>query len=70
MAGLITTRARRKSLRAIIWLAALLIVGLIGFSRIYLGVHYPSDVIAGYIAAIFWMGALKAVAQRRERARA
>jgi undecaprenyl-diphosphatase len=70
IAGLITTRARRKWLRAIIWLVAFVIVGLIGFSRIYLGVHYPSDVIAGYIAAIFWMGALKAVAQRRERARA
>jgi membrane-associated phospholipid phosphatase len=28
---------------------------LIGLSRIYLGVHYPSDVIAGYAAAIVWV---------------
>jgi undecaprenyl-diphosphatase len=28
----------------------------IGLSRIYLGVHYPSDVIAGYLAAAVWVG--------------
>jgi undecaprenyl-diphosphatase len=33
-----------------------LIVLLIGFSRIYLGVHYPSDVTAGYISGILWFG--------------
>ncbi|MET0786922.1 MAG: phosphatase PAP2 family protein [Paenisporosarcina sp.] len=27
----------------------------IGLSRIYLGVHYPSDVIAGYFAGGFWL---------------
>lgn len=28
---------------------------LIGFSRLYFGVHYPSDVAAGYLAAIVWV---------------
>ena len=27
----------------------------IGISRIYLGVHYPSDVLGGYIAGIMWV---------------
>jgi len=35
--------------------ATLLIVG-IGVSRIYLGVHYPSDVVAGYAAGATWLG--------------
>lgn len=32
-----------------------LIILLIGFSRVYLGVHYPSDVIAGFSLGIFWI---------------
>jgi undecaprenyl-diphosphatase len=28
---------------------------LIGFSRIYLGVHYTTDVLAGYSAALIWV---------------
>ncbi|WP_237715623.1 MULTISPECIES: phosphatase PAP2 family protein [Pelosinus] len=35
--------------------ATLLIVA-IGVSRIYLGVHYPSDVVAGYAAGATWLG--------------
>jgi len=31
---------------------------MIGLSRIYLGVHYPSDVIAGYCAGAVWVGAV------------
>lgn len=33
----------------------LLFIGLIGLSRIYLGVHYPTDVIAGYLSASSWL---------------
>jgi undecaprenyl-diphosphatase len=44
-----TVRMRRITLT----LAALLIL-LIGLSRMYLGVHYPSDVLAGYLAGFIW----------------
>jgi undecaprenyl-diphosphatase len=44
-----TRRMRRATLAG----AGLLILG-IGLSRLYLGVHYPSDVIAGYLAGFAW----------------
>lgn len=33
---------------------AIILIILIGISRIYLGVHYPSDVLAGYLAGLLW----------------
>ena len=43
------------------WLGAGVLVGAIGLSRIYLGVHYPSDVLAGYAAAVVWVLAVRSV---------
>ena len=44
-----------------IWLAAAFLVAMIGLSRIYLGVHYPCDVIAGYLAGAVWITAVTVV---------
>ena len=35
---------------------AIVLILCIGVSRIYLGVHYPSDVLAGYSVGLFWIG--------------
>jgi membrane-associated phospholipid phosphatase len=41
--------------RAGIYSIAVLIVGLIGLSRLVLGVHYPTDIMAGYAVGLLWL---------------
>jgi undecaprenyl-diphosphatase len=35
--------------------ALVVLVLLIGYSRMFFGFHYVSDVVGGYIAGIFWL---------------
>lgn len=49
---------RTHQRRWIQWLTVTLLgmlVLLIGSSRIYLGAHFPSDVLAGYAAGLIWL---------------
>lgn len=52
--------------KAALRIATGLLLLSIGATRIYLGVHYPSDVLAGYLVAIAWIAVVLA-AQRRLR---
>ena len=61
LAGLLTRRIRSQTGRVLIWTLAAVLVAAIGLSRVYLGVHYPSDVIAGYLAASLWVSTLVAL---------
>jgi undecaprenyl-diphosphatase len=35
-------------------LSSIVLVLAVGFSRVFLGVHYPSDIVAGWALAIAW----------------
>lgn len=60
LAAVLAARMASRAHRLAVWIAAAAVVLLIGMSRIYLGVHYPSDVAAGYCAAIIWVAAVRA----------
>jgi undecaprenyl-diphosphatase len=55
IAVLIARRVGNAFGRGAILAAAALLIAAIGLSRIYLGVHYPTDVIGGFLVAACWI---------------
>ena len=52
---------KRAWARALVMLAALIVIVAICISRLYLGVHYPSDVVAGVVIGLAWAGFCMAI---------
>ena len=68
-ATLLSPRLVRWPARVAVWAVAVGLSLLVGLSRIYLGVHYPSDVLAGYAAGAAWVATV-ALGDRAAHARA
>ena len=47
--------------RYVVLLLAVSFVLAVGLSRVYLGVHYPSDILAGWLASLAWVVGLRFV---------
>jgi undecaprenyl-diphosphatase len=54
LGALLARFATRRRTKAYLLTVALFATFVIGASRVYLGVHYPSDVLAGWCAGLIW----------------
>jgi undecaprenyl-diphosphatase len=55
IAVLMAHRLESRVGQVLVWLLALVLIFLISVSRIYLGVHYPTDVIGGFAVGVIWV---------------
>ncbi|MCE7797189.1 phosphatase PAP2 family protein [Sphingobium sufflavum] len=68
--GALLARAQRdRRVRIYILSAAMALTLLIGLSRVYLGVHWPSDVMAGWCVGASWAALSSLVARGLQRER-
>jgi len=52
---LIWSMGKNRALKFIVLLSSIFMVFLIGISRIYLNVHYLTDVLVGYAVGLAWL---------------
>lgn len=54
LAYLVARLEPTRQLRRLTLASTLLVILVIGFSRVYFAVHYPSDIVAGFLAGLLW----------------
>lgn len=64
LGALIARTEQRPTVKIYIVGSAILLAMLIGLSRVYLGVHYPTDVIAGWCAGAAWAAGCASLARQ------
>lgn len=62
-AWMITQTVERRGVVIFVWSMAMLLTVAIGLSRVYMGVHYLTDVLAGWCAGFAWVSLSTIVAR-------
>jgi undecaprenyl-diphosphatase len=70
LGSLVAAAVPRRRAKLYVLSVAFVLAGLIGLSRVALRVHYPSDVLAGWLAGLAWALACWVVLELLERRRA
>jgi len=70
LGGLLARAQKRRGVRIYLLSAAIALTVIVGFSRVYLGVHWPSDVAAGWCLGAAWalLCSMVALTQQQRRA--
>jgi undecaprenyl-diphosphatase len=66
LGALLARTTKRWHLRVFYLTLAFALTVLVGLTRLYLGVHYPTDVLAGWIVGLFWASLCWLAAQHYE----
>lgn len=65
IAWIVATRTDNAAAKFGIAASAVILIFLIGMSRVYIGVHYPTDVVAAFLAASIWTATVMSLDERR-----
>ena len=67
LGALVARLTPRRALRFYVLGVAVALTAMVGATRVYLGVHYPSDVLAGWCAGLVWASLCWLVERRLQR---